>query len=54
MLLNFFSGGKALGLYCKTLWICNLQTMDTLCGKLVYLLLSATLNGLDKHTSLLT
>ncbi len=44
---------KARGQYYKTLKIDNEQKMDRFLGKLVFLLLSVTFTGLDKHTSLL-
>jgi hypothetical protein len=39
--------------HCKTLWIRNVQEMDSLYNKSVSLLARVTFTGLDKHTSLL-
>ncbi len=44
---------RHLGLYYKTLPTCKVRKLDRLSGKLVFLLLSVTFAGLDKHTRLL-
>jgi len=44
---------KAKDLYFKTFRICNVWSMDVLSSKVVFLFLSVTYTGLEKHTSLL-